>query len=63
MKGIMRKGDSLVFRVNLRLYPEKTVNAVFGKGKKVGDYAFYEGKFDEKQVYEGFNKLLEVMQN
>ncbi|TRO61916.1 hypothetical protein E2P64_00055 [Candidatus Bathyarchaeota archaeon] len=63
MKGVTKRKGETVFRVNLRFYPEKLVKLCFGKGEKVGDYLVFQGKFDEKEVYEGFNRMLEVLTN
>ena len=61
MKGVTKRKGETVFRVNLRFYPEKLVKLCFGEGKKVGDYLLFQGSFDEREVYEGFNKMLEVL--
>lgn len=63
VKGVVRKKDETVFRVNLRFYPEKLVKLCFGKGEKVGDYLVFRGKFNEREVYEKFNQMLEVLMN
>ena len=61
MKGVRKKGSNLLFRVCLNIYPENLVKKVFGEGKKSGNYIIFEGKFKEIEVYEKFNRLLEMM--
>lgn len=61
MKGVRKKGNNLLFRVCLGVYPENLVKKVFGEGTKKGNYIVFEGNFKETEVYEKFNRLLELM--
>ena len=61
VKGVRKKGNNLLFRVCLDVYPENLVKKVFGEGKKQGNYIVFEGSFKETEVYEKFNRLLELM--
>ena len=59
LKGIQKKGNKFVFRVNTQIYSIDKVEAVFGKGRWVGKYLVYEQKGNEAGIYEKFNCLLE----
>ncbi|MBR9681996.1 MAG: hypothetical protein GOV00_04335 [Candidatus Altiarchaeota archaeon] len=65
MKGVLSRGDTLIFRVNLRFYPEALAIKYFGKSfEKQADFLIFKKKssdLSESEIYEKFNGMLEEM--
>ena len=63
MKAVKRRNGKTVFRVNTAFYSRNLVEQVFGKGKEVEEYMVFETTLSEKEVYDKFNELMEMMQS
>ncbi|MBR9680254.1 MAG: hypothetical protein GOU98_00320 [Candidatus Altiarchaeota archaeon] len=61
MKGIKRRNNKSIFRVNTHIYPKKLVELTFGMGKEFDEYLLYESDLSENEIYEKFRELLEVL--
>ena len=58
---LQKRGNSVIFRVNLRIYPRELAERVFGRGREVEHYLVFEKQLSEKEVLEGFASMLEEL--